>query len=252
MIFHIFTIFPEIFSSFIDTGILKKAIEKNKIAIHRHDIRDYSEDKNKNIDDYSFGGGAGMIMKPDPIFKGVEAIKNNFAGINFDDVPVILLSPQGKKLDQKLVEELSVKKSLILICGRYGGVDYRVSKYLATEEISMGDFILSGGEVAAMAIVESVSRLIDGVVGSKESVEQDSFTTGLLQHSQYTRPSKFREWEVPRELLSGNHKEILKWQRRESILKTFLHRPDLINEISLTPDDQKIIDSIKSMRDKPQ
>ena len=174
MIFHIFTIFPEIFSSFVDTGILKKAIEKNKIAIHRHDIRDYSEDKNKNIDDYSFGGGAGMIMKPAPIFKGVEAIKNNFARIDSDDVPVILLSPQGKKLDQKLVEELSVKKSLILICGRYGGVDDRVSKYLATEEISVGDFILSGGEVAAMAIIESVSRLIDGVVGSKESVVVNS------------------------------------------------------------------------------
>ena len=251
MIFHILTIFPEIFSSFVETGILKKAIEKNKIAIHRHDIRDFSDDKNKNVDDYSFGGGSGMIMKPDPIFKGVESIKNNFSEIDSNDVPVILLSPQGKKLDQKLVEELSQKESLILICGRYGGVDHRVNKYLATEEISVGDFILSGGEVAAMSIIESVSRLIDGVVGSKESVEKDSFTSGLLQHPQYTRPSKFREWEVPSKLLSGNHKEILKWQRRESILKTFLQRPDLIDYISLTPDDQKIIDSIKSNRDQP-
>ena len=252
MIFHILTIFPEIFSSFIETGLLKKAIEKNKIEIYQHDIRDYSDDKHKNIDDYSFGGGAGMIMKPEPIFKGVEAIKTNFFDTSSDDVPVILLTPQGKKLDQKLVEKLSANKSLILICGRYGGVDDRVSKHLVTEEISLGDFILSGGEVAAMAIIESVARLVEGVVGSKESIEKDSFTSGLLQHPQYTRPSKFRDWEVPKELLSGNHKEILKWQRRESIIKTFHLRPDLINDISLTQEDQKIIDSIKSKKYKQE
>ena len=239
MRFHVVTIFPEMFDGLLDVGVLKRAINNRLIEVNLTDIRDFTTDKHRSVDDYQFGGGSGMLLKPDPLFKSVESIQQQQSlDIN---VPVILMSPQGRTLSQKIVEDLSRFENLVLICGRYEGVDERVREHLVTDEISIGDYVLSGGELAAMVLIETISRLIPGVLGSIESAEDDSFTSELLQNPQYTRPSVFRDWSVPEVLLSGDHKEIEKWRRQEALRRTHQRRPDLLDKNKLTKDELSFI-----------
>ena len=239
MRFHVVTIFPEMFDGLLDVGVLKRAINNRLIEVNLTDIRDFTTDKHRSVDDYQFGGGSGMLLKPDPLFKSVESIqKQQSLDIN---VPVILMSPQGRTLSQKIVEDLSRFENLVLICGRYEGVDERVREHLVTDEISIGDYVLSGGELAAMVLIETISRLIPGVLGSIESAEDDSFTSELLQNPQYTRPAVFRDWSVPEVLLSGDHKEVEKWRRQEALRRTHQRRPDLLDKNKLTKDELSFI-----------
>ncbi len=207
------------------------------------DIRDYAHDSHRSVDDYQFGGGSGMVMKPEPVFEATEAALDRLG----QDAAVVLTSPQGKRLDQGLVYELAQMPAVVIICGHYQGVDERVTEHLATHVVSIGDYVLSGGELPAMVLVESICRLLPGAVRSADSVEGDSITTGLLQHPLYTRPSEYRGWPVPDVLLSGNHAEIDKWKRRQSLLRTLRHRPDLIEFAVesglLQPDDVPFLES---------
>ncbi len=244
MRFHVLTIFPDMFDSPFAEGIVRRGIDKGLIELRAHDIREYTHDRHRSTDDYTFGGGPGMLMKPGPLFEGVEAIKTNHEVSA--DAPVILLTPQGKRLNQPVVEQfIEQEDDLILICGRYEGVDERVRQHLVSHEISVGDYVLSGGEIGAMVLIDAVSRLVPGVVGSMESTQDDSFTTGLLQYPQYTRPADFQDMTVPDILLSGNHAEIEKWRRRESLRRTVERRPDLLEDLSLSDDDRAFLDSLE-------
>ena len=238
------SLFPEMFDGLADIGVLKRAIDNGLIEINLTDIRDFTSDKHRTVDDYQFGGGSGMLLKPDPIFKAVEYVQQEQ---DLDvNVPVILMSPQGRTLSQEIVEDLSCLENLVLICGRYEGLDERVRKYLVTDEISIGDYILSGGELGSMVLIEAISRLLPGVLGSIESAEDDSFTTGLLQNPQYTRPAIFRDWNVPEVLLSGDHKQVEKWRRQESLRRTHERRPDLIDKPKLTKEELGFIEKLNS------
>ena len=235
----ILTLFPEVFQSAFSFGILKRAIDQKLVSIAVHNIRDYTHDKHHTVDDYPYGGGAGMVLKPDPIFEAVESIKGE------GDVPVILLSPQGRPFCQKVARELATCRRLILICGHYEGVDERVSEHLATDEISIGDYVLSGGEPAAIVVVDGVVRLLPGVLGSAESLLDDSHVGGLLEYPQYTRPALFREWLVPEVLLSGDHAQVAKWRREQAILRTMKRRPDLLEKAELSPKERKLIEELR-------
>jgi len=223
MRFDVITIFPEIFSGVFDFGIIRRAVEAGLIEIHVHDLRDYTLDRHRQVDDRPFGGGAGMVMKPEPLFSAVEAITNQES-----DVSVVLLSPQGRLFDQRVAEEYSRKQHLVLICGRYEGVDERVVEHLSTDELSIGDYVLSGGEIPAMVVVDAATRLIPGALGCGESAQRESFIDGLLDYPHYTRPADYRGMKVPEVLLSGNHAEIDRWRRDEALKKTLRRRPDLI------------------------
>lgn len=239
MRFHVLTLFPRMFESPFAEGIIKRAQEQGLVHLDLVDIRDFAHDRHRTVDDYQFGGGPGMLMKPEPLFKAVESVRPAGA-----DTPVILLSPQGRTLTQAVVEELAGLEEIVLICGRYEGVDERVRQHLATDEISIGDYVLGGGELAAMVVIEAVSRLSEGVVGSYESTQDDSFTTGLLQHPQYTRPAEFRGWDVPDVLRSGNHEEIARWRRREALLRTYERRPDLLGSARLAGEDVAFLETL--------
>ncbi|MFH1288466.1 MAG: tRNA (guanosine(37)-N1)-methyltransferase TrmD [bacterium] len=219
--FEVLTIFPDMFKNVLGESIIKRAREKGLIKINLHNIRDYSKDKHKMVDDYPYGGGPGMVMKVDPIYDCLKALK-----YKRKDTWVGLLSPGGKTLNVKLVEGLSKKKRLILICGRYEGVDERVKEFV-NGEISIGDFILTGGELPAMVVIDAVARFVPGVLGSADSVKNESFSDGLLEYPQYTRPREFRKMKVPDILLSGNHKEIESWRKKQSISETLKKRRDL-------------------------
>jgi tRNA (guanine37-N1)-methyltransferase len=230
------------FESPFAEGIIQRAREKGLVDLDLVDIRDFAHDRHRTVDDYQFGGGPGMLMKPEPLFEAVEAIRCQESLIR--RAPTILLSPQGRPLTQAVVEELSGHRDLLLICGRYGGIDDRVREHLVTHEISIGDYVISGGELAAMVIIEAVSRLVPGVVGSNESVQGDSFTTGLLQHPQYTRPDRFRGWSVPEVLTSGNHAEVDRWRRRQSLLRTRRRRPELLEAADLSEADIRFLEEL--------
>lgn len=217
----ILTLFPNMFTGFLNESIIKRAIESKKVTINIHNLRDYSKDSHKKVDDYPFGGGPGMVLMPQPIFDAVCALKK-------DDTCVILLTPQGVRYNQKLACELKLKSHLILICGHYEGFDERI-RTLADIEISIGDFILTGGEIAALAITDSITRLIDGVI-QKDSIEQESFTNNLLDYPNYTHPVEFNGMKVPDVLLSGHHANIEKWRLEESIKRTKDRRPDLLGD----------------------
>ena len=234
----ILTLFPNMFTGPFDESIIKRAIDNNIVSIVIHNLRDWGLGKHKVVDDYPFGGGAGMVMKTEPIFEAVEAIK---AQDSDSSAPVILLTPQGRVFNQKIATELAKFERLILICGHYEGIDERVREHLATDEISIGDYVLTGGELAAMVIVDAVVRQLPGVLGSEESAAEDSHTTGLLEYPQYTRPQVYRGWEVPQVLLSGNHAQIAKWRREQSILRTFIRRPDLFDKADLSPEERKLV-----------
>ena len=243
MRFHVLTLFPGMFASPFAEGVINRARQKGLLEIALHDIRDFTHDRHSTVDDYPFGGGPGMLMKPEPLFEGLEHIRR-VSGVA-EQAPVVLLSPQGRTLTQDVVERLATEPDLVLICGRYEGVDERVRQHLATEEISIGDYVLSGGELAAMVVVEAVSRLVSGVVGSIESTQDDSFTTGLLQHPQYTRPAEYRGLAVPAVLLSGNHAEVDRWRRRESLRRTLERRPDLLASAELSEEDRRVLERLR-------
>ena len=242
MRFDIITIFPEMFGSVFSKGVIKKALDKGLIEVHVHDLRDFTFDKHKQIDDRPFGGGQGMVLKSEPIFAAVEKIKRG------EETPVYLLSPQGRKFDFRLAEELAQHPHVILICGRYEGVDERVIQHLVTGEISIGDYILTGGEPAAIVVIDGISRFIEGVVGNVESVKSDSFHEGLLEFPQYTRPRSFRDMDVPEVLFSGDHGKIENWRRRKSLEKTWLQRPDLLKNRKLSNEDKKTLEMIKTAK----
>ncbi len=246
---HILTLFPGMFQGPFSESMLKRAVGKGLVDLRVHDIRDYTHDRHATADDYPYGGGPGMVLKPEPVFEAVKAIKleasreaANGASV---DMPVVLLSPQGRTFNQSIAGELSREAELILICGHYGGVDERVQEHLATDEISIGDYILTGGELAAMVIVDAMVRLIPGVLGSEESAQEDSFASGLLQHPQYTRPANYRGWAIPDVLLSGDHSRIALWRRQQALLHTFQRRPDLLKKLPLTEEDRRFLVSFK-------
>ncbi|MCE2464717.1 MAG: tRNA (guanosine(37)-N1)-methyltransferase TrmD [Dehalococcoidia bacterium] len=241
---HILTLFPDLFHAPLHTSMIGRALEGGLVSVSIDDIRQYTSDPHRTADDYQYGGGPGMVMKPEPIFAGVESALESLAPATGDGAPVILLSPQGRVFSQSVAEELAAKAGLVLICGHYGGVDERVREHLATDEISIGDYIMTGGELAAMVLVDAVVRLVPGVVGSEDSVSEDSLTTGLLQHPLYTRPQSYRDAEVPPVLLSGNHGEISRWRRRQSLLRTLQSRPDLLETADLATEDLEYLRSV--------
>ncbi len=220
----IISIFPKMFSAVLDESIIKRAQKKGKVKIFVHDLRDYTLDKHRKVDDRPFGGGSGMVIQVEPIFRAIQAIKKKIKGKS----KVILLCPQGKRLNQDYARKLSKCKNLIFICGHYEGVDERVRLYLVDEEISIGDYVLTGGELAAMVVVDSLVRLIPGVLGDKNSLNFESFEGNLLEYPQYSRPSQFKNWPVPEVLICGAHDKIEAWQKQESLKRTRQRRPDLL------------------------
>jgi tRNA (guanine37-N1)-methyltransferase len=226
------------FGTLFSGGVVRKALEKGLLEVKVHDLRDHAESKHKQVDDRPFGGGQGMVLKPEPIFSAVESIRSG------ENIPAYLLSPQGRRFTHRMAEDLAGMARLILICGRYEGVDERVVEHLATEEISIGDFVLTGGEPAAWVIVDAVSRFVPRVVGNIESVWQESFIEGLYDYPHYTRPRDFRGMTVPEVLFSGDHKKIQSWRRKKSLEKTWLQRPDMIERRKMSPEDKKILEEI--------
>jgi len=237
----ILCLFPDMFTSPFEQSIIKRAKESNLLNIVTHNIRDYTHDSHHTVDDYPYGGGPGMILKPEPIFELAETIQH---GVDTDDMPIVLLTPQGKLLTQKIIRDLALQPHLILICGHYEGIDERVHEHLATDEISIGDYVLSGGELAAMVMVDAITRLIPGVLGSEESAKDDSHSNGLnglLEYPQYTRPATYRSWSVPPILLSGNHEKIAQWRKRQSILRTATRRPEMLQQVILSCEEKSWI-----------
>jgi len=230
----ILCLFPEMLVSPFDYSIVKRARERGLVEVVVHNIRDYSHDKHHTVDDYSYGGGPGMVLKPEPIFEATESIKEQ---VDYSDLPIILLTPQGRLFTQQVARELALHQNIMLICGHYEGVDERVREHLVSDEISIGDYVLSAGELAAMVVVDAVVRLIPGALGSPLSFHSDSHSNGLLEYPQYTRPKVYRSWAVPSVLLSGNHEEIARWRRQQAILRTVKRRPDLAKQGNLSAEE---------------
>ncbi|WP_169712545.1 tRNA (guanosine(37)-N1)-methyltransferase TrmD [Parageobacillus galactosidasius] len=236
----ILTLFPNMFTGVFNESILKKAQEKKAVSLNVINFRDFADNKHKTVDDYPYGGGAGMVLKPQPIFDAVAHVTKH------SEYPrIILLCPQGERYTQKKAEELAKEDHLVLICGHYEGYDERIREYLVTDEISIGDYVLTGGELGAMVIVDSVVRLLPGVLGNEASPVHDSFSSGLLEHPHYTRPADFRGMKVPEVLLSGNHRLIEEWREKQSLKRTFLRRPDLLENYPLTEKQKRWIEEWK-------
>ncbi len=245
MRFDIITIFPEMFKDVFSGGVVQKAIRKGMIEVKVHDLRDFTTDKHRQVDDRPFGGEEGMVFKPEPVFAAVEAVRTTA------DAPVYLLSPQGRPFDGRMAAEMARNDQVVLICGRYEGVDERVGERLATDEVSIGDYVLTGGEIPAMVIVDAVSRFVPGVVGKEASVRHDSFVEGRLDFPHYTRPRDFRGMKVPAVLFSGDHKKIDTWRRRKALEKTARRRPDLLAQRELTPEERHILAHGHKERNEP-
>jgi tRNA (guanine37-N1)-methyltransferase len=241
----VLTLFPQMFEVPFSFGIFKRAVDNGLVSLTLHNIRDYSHDKHHTADDYPYGGGAGMVLKPEPIFEAVEAVR---AGRDDAGGPVVLLSPQGRPFSQKVARELSQHRHLVLICGHYEGVDERVREHLATDEISIGDYVLTGGELPALVVINAVLRLLPGVLGSEASPLEESHANGLLEYPQYTRPPVYRGWAVPEVLLSGNHAQIARWRREQIIRRTLERRPELIDMANLGLEDRELVERIMSER----
>ncbi len=242
----ILTLFPQMFQSPLSTGIFKRAVDRNLLEIKVTNIRDHTHDKHHTVDDYPYGGGAGMVLKPEPVFETLEAITADMSREQGAvPVPIILLTPLGRLFSQEIALELSQYSRLVLICGHYEGVDERLREHLVTDEISIGDYVLSGGELAAMVVTEAVIRLVPGVLGSEASAIDDSHATGILEYPQYTRPPEYRGWTVPEVLLSGNHARIARWHREQSIVRTLKRRPELLDKVNLTAEDRQLIDRLR-------
>ena len=237
----ILTIFPAMFEGPLTESLIKKAREKKILDIRIHDIRSFSTDKHKSVDNCSFGGGAGMVMMPEPLVKAIKSLK--IAKKDKRSSQVIYLSPQGEQLSQKLLKELASKKRLVLLCGHYEGIDERVMPFV-DKEVSIGDYVLTGGELPAMVLIDAAARLLPGVVKEKSSVEKDSFYNGLLDYPHYTRPREFEGKQVPEVLLSGDHKRVEEWRREQSLCRTYKKRPDLIKNAKLSKEDKKTLEKI--------
>jgi tRNA (guanine37-N1)-methyltransferase len=239
----ILTLFPQMFDAPFMAGIFQRAISQGLVTVNIYNIRDYTHDKHHIVDDYPYGGGAGMVLKPEPIFEAVEAIKKE---INPEEsLPIILLSPQGHLFSQAVARKLSQHSHLILICGHYEGIDERVRRHLVTDEISIGDYVLTGGELAAMVVVDAVTRLLPGVLGSEDSPKDDSHSNGLLEYPHYTRPAVYRGWPIPEVLLSGNHAQIAKWRREQAIMRTLERRPELLDKSNLSLEERRLVSRLR-------
>jgi len=243
---HILTLFPDMFPAYLNESILKKAQEMGQLTVHLHNIRDYTTDKHHVTDEPPFGGGGGMVLKPEPIFTAVESLVSSLQsegeigdwGLETGRLPVILMSPQGRPFTQAVAQELAGQERLVLLCGRYEGVDERVRAHLVTDEISIGDYVLTGGELAALVVVDAVTRLLPGVLGAEGAAEADSHATGLLEGPHYTKPADFRGWRVPDVLRSGHAAHIARWRREESLRRTWQRRPDMLLTAVLTEEDR--------------
>ena len=246
---EILTLFPPLFEAPFSFGIFKRAIDNGLVQINLVNIRDYTHDKHHTADDSPYGGGAGMVMKPQPIFEAVDAIKEKLEDEG-KDLPVIMLTPQGRLLSHKVAQELALHPHLVLICGHYEGIDERVVEHLATDAISIGDYVLTGGELPAMVVADAVLRLVPGVLGSEESPLDDSHATGLLEYPQYTRPPEYRGYQVPDILLSGNHAQIAKWRREQIIKRTLEKRPELLDKADLGTEDKRLVKRMMHMEKK--
>jgi tRNA (guanine37-N1)-methyltransferase len=241
MQFDVFTLIPEAVQAYLASSILGRAQARGLIRIRLHNPRDYTHDRHRTTDDVPYGGGGGMVMKPEPIFEAVEAVLGDEIG----SVPVILLTPQGRVFDQPLAAGLAAYPRLALVCGRYEGVDERVRQHLASLEISIGDYVLTGGEIPALAIIDAISRLLPGVLGDADGAADDSHAMGLLEYPHYTRPAEFRGWAVPEILTSGDHGKIAAWRREQSLRRTLERRPDLLNRAELTAAERRLLDHWK-------
>ncbi|KAF0820348.1 tRNA (guanine(37)-N(1))-methyltransferase [Bacillus sp. ZZV12-4809] len=237
----VLTLFPEMFEGVLGHSILKKAAENQAVTYNVVNFREYADNKHKTVDDYPYGGGAGMVLKPQPIFDAVEDLRSKSGA----SPRVILLCPQGERYTQRKAEELAEADHLIFVCGHYEGYDERIREHVVTDEISIGDFVLTGGELGAMVVIDSVVRLLPDVLGNQESHMKDSFSTGFLEHPHYTRPAEFRGLKVPDVLMSGNHRLVEEWRAKESLRRTYLRRPDLLSDADLTKEQQKWLDDIK-------
>ncbi|NIS81369.1 MAG: tRNA (guanosine(37)-N1)-methyltransferase TrmD [Anaerolineales bacterium] len=236
----VFSLFPEGMQAYLDLSVLGKAQETGLLDVRLHNIRDFATDRHRTTDDEPYGGGGGMVMKPEPLFAAVESV----LGEAYGSLPVILLTPQGRVFDQGMAGELAQHSRLALIAGRYEGVDERVRLHLATDEISIGDYVVTGGELPALVVIDAVARNLPGVLGDAEASIRDSHAQGLLEHPHYTRPPDFRGWKVPEVLLSGDHARIASWRRAQSVKRTFVRRPDLLVKAKLSDEDRKILEQV--------
>jgi tRNA (guanine37-N1)-methyltransferase len=241
MRFEVFTLFPNLIQPYLEASILQRAIQNGLLEVHLHDIRSWTSDKHHITDDAPFGGGGGMVMKPEPIFTAVEDILGSPPAC-----PVILLTPQGRTYNQLIASQLAALPRLALLCGRYEGVDERVRQHLVSDEISVGDYVLTGGELPALILIDSLTRLIPGAIGDPDGAQDDSFASGLLEYPHYTRPAEFRGWRVPDVLLSGNHAQIDQWRREQALLRTWLRRPDLLENIDLSKKDRQFLANLQT------
>lgn len=231
--FHVLTLFPEFFAGAVGIGVLGRAVENGVVSVTAHQLRDYTTDRHRTVDDYPFGGGSGMVLKPEPLFAAIRDLRARFAP------RVVLLGAAGRPFDHALAAQYGAEdRPVLLVCGRYEGVDQRVVDHAVDEEVSLGDFILSGGEIAALAVIDAVSRLLPGVLGSAESTAEESFTAGLLEYPQYTRPREFEGHAVPEVLIGGHHAEITRWRRREALRRTLTRRPELLETAELSAEDR--------------
>jgi tRNA (guanine37-N1)-methyltransferase len=235
--FDIFTLFPEVFEPYLETSILQRARQRELVEVHLHNIRDWTSDRHHVTDDTPYGGGGGMVMKPEPIFAAVEGVLGTPPAC-----PLILLTPQGRIFTQSVANELAAQDHLALLCGRYEGIDERVRQHLVSDEISIGDYVLSGGELPALVLIDAITRLIPGALGDPDGAWDDSHASGLLEYPHYTRPPEFRGWRVPDVLLSGDHARIDRWRREQALRRTWQRRPDLLDSADLTPQDRIFLD----------
>src|SRR5271157_360513 len=240
MQFEVFTLLPEVFPPYLESSILQRAGQRGLIQVRVHNIRDYTRDKHHTTDDIPYGGGGGMVMKPEPIFDAVESVLSAQP-----DCPIILLTPQGRVFNQRIAAEFSSHEKIALICGRYEGVDERIRTHLVTDEISIGDYVLTGGELPALILIDAISRFIPGVLGDPDGAADDSHASGLLEYPHYTRPPEFRGWTVPDVLLSGDHAKINQWRREQSLRRTLARRPDLLDKANLSEADKRLLEQIK-------
>ena len=250
MQFEVFTLLPEVFPSYLDTSILKRARERGLIHVNVHNIRDYTHDRHNTTDDQPYGGGGGMVMKPEPVFEAIETVLGLASPLSTPEpesnIPIILLTPQGRVFNQSIAKELSQHKKIALLCGRYEGIDERIRENLVTDQISIGDYVLTGGELPALILIDAVSRLLPNVLGDPTGAEDDSHAMGLLEYPHYTRPPEFRGSKVPDVLLSGDHKKIDKWRREQALLRTLQKRPDMLETAELTKEDKKFLEKLKN------
>ncbi|MDP1544701.1 MAG: tRNA (guanosine(37)-N1)-methyltransferase TrmD [Anaerolineales bacterium] len=250
MQFEVFTLLPEVFPSYLETSILKRARERGLIHVNVHNIRDYTHDKHHTTDDTPYGGGGGMVMKPEPVFEAIESVMGTKTQQTppepVSNIPIILLTPQGRVFKQSIAQELSAHPRIALLCGRYEGIDERIREHLVTDEISIGDYVLTGGELPALILIDAVARLLPDVLGDPTGAEDDSHAMGLLEYPHYTRPPEFRGWKAPEVLLSGDHGKIDKWRRQQALERTFRKRPDMLETAGLTKEDKKIVEHLKS------